>query len=56
MDLGKIVQMDLFAGQERRCRRTLDVWTRWGKEEGMGGMNWENKIDINNATTCKVGS
>ena len=51
MDLGKIVQMDLFAGQERRCRRTLDVWTRWGKEEGMGGMNWENKIDINNATT-----
>ena len=42
-----MVQMDLFAGQEQRCRCRMDVWTWWGKEEGMGGMNWENRININ---------
>ena len=56
MELRKIVQIDLFAGQEQRCRCRMDVRTRWAKEEGMGGMNWANRVDINDTTTCKVDS
>ena len=41
MESRKIVQMNLFAGQEQRCRRR--EWACGHKE---GGMDWEMGIDV----------
>ena len=39
-----MVQMNLFAEQEKRCDVEKGYWDMmWGEE---GGMNWETRIDI----------
>ena len=37
----KVVQMNLFAGQEQRCRHGEQTYGR-----GSGGVNWESRTDI----------
>ena len=39
-----MVQMNLFAGQEERCR--CREWSCGPKGLGVGGTNWEIRIDI----------
>ena len=42
---GKMLQMNLFVGQEQRCRRR--EWTCGHRQVGEGGTNWEIRFDIN---------
>ena len=46
MESRKTVQMNLFAGQEQRCR--CREWTGAGQggRRGGGRMNWETGVDI----------
>ena len=44
----KMVQMNLAAGQEQRCKcrvRTSGHWVEWGRWGGEA-MNWEIRIDV----------
>ena len=49
----KMVQVNLFAGQQWRCRQTQDLWTQWGKE-GWGELrvDWKDIF----ITVCKIDS
>ena len=48
-----MVQMNLFAEQEKRCDVEKGYWDMmWGEE---GGMNWERSIKIY-TRTCKIAS
>ena len=44
MESRKMVQINLFSGQEKRCRHRDG--TREPGGEGEGGMKWETSIDI----------
>ena len=48
-----MVQVNLFAGQQWRCRQTQDLWTQWGKE-GWGELrvDWKDIF----ITVCKIDS
>jgi len=50
METRKKVLMNLFAGQEYRCRHREQTVDTVG--EGEGGTNWESSIDI--YTVCKI--
>ena len=46
-----MVQMNLSAGQEYRCRRREQTYGHGG--EGEGGTNWEIRFDINTLPCVK---
>ena len=50
-NLEKMVQMNIFVGQEQRCRRRERTCGNGG--EGKGGTNWEIRFDINTLPCVK---
>ena len=51
MESRKMVQVNLFAGQEQRHRHR--EWTCGHGGEGEGGTNWEIRIDIHTLPCVK---
>ena len=53
MESRKIVQMNLFPGQEKKRRHREQTCGHGEGREGEGGMNWEIRFNINTLQCIK---